>query len=205
MDISWITAVSGFAVAMAATPGPNNTLVTAAGANHGFRRSLPLMLGIAFGVTALIFTVGAFGTSLVNEPHIRNTLKWLGLAYLSWLAWKIGSTRPTMPDTRADQLSAGTPPSFVQGVLLQFINPKLWVMIAGAVITYGSEVPDQSPLAIASAFSIIFGTATFASVILWALIGIGAGRVLRTQRQMQIFNIGMAGMLVASLVPVVSS
>ena len=202
MDLGWIAAVSGFALAMAGTPGPNNTMVTASGTNYGFRRTLPLMSGIATGVAAIFLVVGAIGSPIAGDPRIQEILKWVGLAYLLWLAWKIGSARPTMPNAGNGRVSGGKPFTSMQGALFQLINPKLWTMIAGAVVTYGSTAENASPLAVAVAFGIIFGSATFAGTAVWTLIGVGVGRVMKTARTMRLFNWAMAALLVASLVPV---
>lgn len=202
MDLNWIAAVSGFALAMAGTPGPNNTMVTASGANYGFMRTLPFIAGITIGVAAIIMVVGTAGTSVVGDPHVRTVLKWGGFAYLLWLAWKIATARPAIPAERAMTASDDKPFTLVQGALFQLINPKLWVMVAGAVVTYGSAANDAGAFGIAMAFGIIFGIATLASTAAWALVGVGAGRVMRTPRRMRLFNGIMAAMLVVSLVPV---
>ena len=85
MDLAWTLAASGFAFAMAGTPGPNNTMVTASGANYGFRRTLPVATGMAIGVAVIIFTVAAAGGAVVSEPSLHLALKWVGIVYLLWL------------------------------------------------------------------------------------------------------------------------
>jgi threonine/homoserine/homoserine lactone efflux protein len=204
MDLGWIAAVSGFALAMAGTPGPNNTLVTVSGANYGFRRTLPLMSGIAIGVVAIIAVVGAVGSPLVADPRVGIGLKWAGFVYLLWLAWRIGNARPTMNDAVRIGDGGGKPLTLVQGASFQLVNPKLWAMVAGAVVTYGSTAETESPFAIAVAFGVIFGVATLASTAVWTLIGIGAGRFIKTGRAMRVFNWTMASLLVLSLIPIVA-
>lgn len=203
MDPGWLAAVSGFALVMAGTPGPNNTMVTASGANHGFRRTLPLMSGIALGVAAIILAAAAAGSAVVADPRAHGVLKWAGLAYLTWLAWKIGSARPTVPAAEGGRTPGGRPLTMAQGASFQLVNPKLWAMVAGAVATYGGTAGNASPLAVAVAFAAIFGSFTFASTAAWTLVGVGVGRVIRTPRTMRLFNWTMAGLLVASLVPAV--
>ena len=196
MDWAWIAAVSGFAFAMAGTPGPNNTMVTASGANHGFRRTLPVAIGMGVGVGVIIFTVAAAGGAVVAEPHVHLALKWLGIAYLLWLAWRIAGA----PVGTGKESGRRRPFSFVEGALLQFVNPKLWVMVAGAVVAYGGRV--DGGLAVPAAFAIIFGGATLASTLAWAGIGVGAGRFLAGERSLRLFNRVMALLLVLSLLPV---
>jgi threonine/homoserine/homoserine lactone efflux protein len=203
MDLNWFAAVSGFAVAMTGTPGPNNTMVAASGANYGFRKTLPLMSGVAIGVGVIIMVVAAMGSPIAQDPRINIILKWVGLTYLTWLAWKIASARQSVPTAEADGATQGRPFTLKQGGLLQLVNPKLWVTAAGAVVTYGSVATASSPITIGLAFALIFGTATFASTAIWTLIGVGVGRIVRTARAMRIFNCAMAGLLVASLIPVI--
>lgn len=204
MDLRWIAAVSGFALAMAATPGPNNTMVTASGANYGFRRTLPVISGVAIGVAIIILVVAAVGAPLVTDPRVRAVLKWTWVVYLLWLAWQIGGARPMMTSAGDAKGSEGKPLTWMQGALFQLVNPKLWVMVAGAVVTYGSAAGSESPLAIAVAFGIIFGIATFASTAAWTLIGVGTRRFISTEQTMRVFNRTMAVLLVVSLTPVMA-
>lgn len=204
MDLGWLVAVSGFALAMAGTPGPNNTLVTASGANYGFRRTLPLMSGMALGVAIIIMAVGALGSSLVADPWVRAILKWVGLAYLLWLAWRIGSAQPMTAGAGDEKECNGQTLTLMQGALFQLVNPKLWIMVAGAVVTYGGAAANESAFAIAAVFAVIFGTATLASTAAWTLIGVGAGHFIRTERTMRVFNWTMAALLVFSLIPVLA-
>lgn len=202
MDAGWLLAVTGFAVAMAGTPGPNNALVAASGASHGFARTLPLMAGIALGVAAIILVVAAVGSSVVRDPLVADAIAWVGVVYLLGLAWRIASAEPTLGSARSVAGPRATPLGFVQGALFQLVNPKLWAMVAGAVAAHGGAAEARGTLAIASAFGIVFGLATFASVVAWTLIGVGVGRVLRTRRALRVFNGLMAALLVASLVPI---
>ncbi|KXF75889.1 hypothetical protein ATN84_18215 [Paramesorhizobium deserti] len=199
MEWEWIAAVTGFALAMAGTPGPNNTMVTASGANHGFRRTLPFLSGIAIGVAIIMLVVAGVGSSLVSAPGIRTVMKWAGLLYLLWLAWRIGGARPKAEG--AAQLET-TPLTLMQGALFQLVNPKLWAMVAGTVATYGGTAESIGPFAIAITFAIIFGVATLASTVAWTLVGVGAGRFIKSDRAMRLFNWTMAALLVLSLIPV---
>lgn len=203
MDLSWLAAVAGFAVAMAGTPGPNNMMVATSGANFGFRRSLPLMAGIACGVAAIMVAGAATGASVLGQPWIATTLRWAGVAYLLWLAWTIATIDPAPPGNEQRMGSVARPMGFVQGALFQFVNPKLWAMVAGAVVTYGGMAPDRTPLVLGLTFGLVFGAATFVSTAAWTLIGAGAGRMIRTRTAMRVFNGMMAALLVASLVPIV--
>lgn len=198
MDWTWLLAASGFAFAMAGTPGPNNTMVTASGANYGFYRTLPVAIGMGAGVAVIIFIVAAFGSSIIAAPRLQMVLKWLGIAYLLWLAWRIANAAPA---ASAAEGGRQRPFGFFEGALLQLVNPKLWVMVAGAVVTYGKDAAGD--LAVPTAFAVIFGGATLASTLAWTGIGVGAARFLTRERSLRRFNRAMALLLVLSLVPAV--
>jgi threonine/homoserine/homoserine lactone efflux protein len=195
MDWAWILATTGFAFAMAGTPGPNNAMVTALGANHGFRRTLPAAIGMGAGVAVIIFAVAAAGGPIVTEPRVHMVLKWAGVAYLLWLSWRIA----TAPVGMTKEGCRRRPFTFVEGALLQLVNPKLWVMVAGAVVTYGGGVAGD--FVVPAAFAVIFGGATLVSALAWTGVGVGAGRFLANERSLRLFNRVMALLLVLSLLP----
>src|SRR5690554_7875405 len=85
----WIS-LALFVFVNSITPGPNNVMLTAAGANFGYRRCLPHMLGISLGAAIMVLLVGAgLGTVFQKVPAAYTTLKYAGAAYLLYLAWRI--------------------------------------------------------------------------------------------------------------------
>ena len=185
-----------FAVTMSVTPGPNNAMVAASGANFGLRRTVPHIAGIAsgFAVMTLLVAVGA-GEALRDAPAIHAALRWVGALYLLWLAVKIARSNPTSVDAAV----RGRPMTFLQAALFQWVNPKAWIIAMGAVATYttvGGDVLGQSAL-LAGVFFLV----TWPSLTLWAGFGAGAARLLRSPARLRWFNWTMAGLLVLSLVP----
>ena len=82
----------GFLWVAAITPGPNNMLLTSSGANYGFMRTIPLMIGIMLGMQCILLLVAfGVGSLILLYPALHLILKIAGSAYLLWLAWKIGS------------------------------------------------------------------------------------------------------------------
>ncbi len=189
MDIAWLASATGFALAMSATPGPNNAMVAASAVNFGLRRSLPHMVGVSLGFPAMLVlvAVGA-GEVLAASPGLQAALRWLGAAWMAWLAWKIATAAP--PEAHVP--ARGRPMTFLQAALFQWVNPKAWVIAGAAILAYGA-----SPLLAA-----IFALAAFASLYLWALVGLGAARLLRSPAALRWFNRAMAALLLLSLVPV---
>jgi len=203
MDSGWFAGMIGFAFVMAATPGPNNIMATASGATYGIARTLPLIGGIAIGVATIMLCVAAFGSSVAADPDVGATLKWIGVAYLLWLAWKLGSAKPDRAGSTKSEPREAAPPTFVQGALFQFVNPKLWVMVGGAVLAYGPAGGVTGRPHLPLLFAFVFGTMTFLSTVAWAALGASIGRVLASHRAIRGFNVAMAMLMVASLVPIV--
>jgi threonine/homoserine/homoserine lactone efflux protein len=186
-----------FAVATSVTPGPNNVMITASGANFGFARSIPHMLGIGIGFMVMIVGVGlGLGQVFERVPVLHQILRYGGAAYLLYLAWRIATAAPTAADGKP---AAARPLSFVQAALFQWVNPKGWMMAVGALSTYTTVGGDFvfETLTIA----LVFGAIGLPSVALWALLGIGIGRLLQAPWALRAFNVTMAVLLVASLVP----
>ena len=198
-ELAWFASALAFAVAMAATPGPNNAMVAASGATWGFRRTLPHMLGISVGFPVMLVAVAlGAGELLRARPWAHEALRWIGAAYLLWLAWHIAVAHPKAPAGPAQV--GGRPLGFVRAALFQWMNPKAWVIAAGAVVTYTSS-SGGALLVQAVVLAAIFLVIILPTIALWTLVGVGAARVLRTERALRRLNLAMAALLVASLLP----
>ena len=205
-QIAWFGSVLAFALAMAATPGPNNAMVAASGARFGVKRTLPHMLGITLGfpVMVLAVAIGA-GQALADNPWLHGALRWVGAAYMLWLAWSIARPHPATAHgveghgAGAHGVEAGRRPlGLLPAALFQWVNPKAWIIAVGAVVTYSGT---GAPLAQTLTMAAIFGAVTLPAVLLWTLVGAGAASLLRTERALRRFDWAMAALLVASLVP----
>ncbi len=187
-----------FTVAMSATPGPNNAMVTASGASWGFRATLPHILGVATGFAAMVLLVAlGAGEAIAGRPWIQTVLRWVGSAYLLYLAWRIASAEPKSPQAMR---AAGRPLNFWQAALFQWVNPKAWVAALGAVVTY-TTATGSAWFGQAGLLAAMFLLVTLPILTLWTLAGVGAARLLRTPRALRRFNWAMAGLLVAAVVP----
>jgi threonine/homoserine/homoserine lactone efflux protein len=190
-------AMASFAFVMAFTPGPNNVMLTASAANFGFVPSIPHMLGVTLGFVILVAASGAgLGSLLAAVPSAQTLLKVVSVAYMLWLAWKVANAGA------ADQ-GGGTdtrPLTFFQAAAFQWINPKGVIIALGAITLY---VSPARPIADLSILLAVFGVITMLSTICWSLFGAGLGRLLRDRRRARMFNVCMALLLVASIVPMV--
>lgn len=194
----------GFAIAASVTPGPNVLMVAAAAAGHGVRAVLPHMLGITVGFGAMLLLVGlGLAGPLAASALLHGVLRWVGGAWLLWLAWKI-ATAPLPPQRLAGQGTSpprtGRPPLGFRGAaLFQWVNPKAWLICAAAMPAFTR--PGEPLLPQVVAVSLTFVAVSMPCLMVWAGIGAGAGRLLRSPGRLRAFNIGMALLLVASLLP----
>lgn len=186
-----------FAFVSSITPGPNNLMLMASGANFGFRRTIPHMLGVALGFVFMVLLMGAgLARLFAAVPAIHTALKAAAVLYMLWLAWKIAHAAPMRKSGRA-----GKPMSFLQAAAFQWVNPKAWAMALTAISAY---TPDQTMAAVAMV-GLIFGAINLPSVGSWTVLGQQMARFLTSPRRLTLFNWTMAALLVASLYPVVAA
>jgi threonine/homoserine/homoserine lactone efflux protein len=197
MSVEVFLAMVSFAFVMAFTPGPNNVMLTASAANFGFVRSIPHMLGVSLGFVILLAAAGAgLGTLLTSIPSTQTVLKIVGAAYMLWLAWKVANAGPTDDGSDTD----ARPLTFLQAAAFQWVNPKGVVIALGAIALY---VSPGRPVADLLIMLVVFGLMTLLSTAAWSLFGVAVSRLLRDRRRARIFNVCMALLLVASIVPMV--
>ena len=149
MTYDIVLALVAFAFVTSITPGPNNLMLMASGANFGFRRSIPHMLGIGLGFTLMVLLVGAGLVQVFDRyPVSYSVLKVLSVIYLLYLAWKIAHAAP------ANSAEAtGVPMTFLQAAAFQWVNPKAWAMALTATTAY---TPDRTMYAIVLV-ALVFG------------------------------------------------
>lgn len=190
-----LLAIAAFTFVTVITPGPNNLMLLASGANYGVRRSLPHMAGIALGFPGMVLLVG-IGVSRIFDlfPVLGDVLLVLSCIYMLWLAWKIAHAAPPAQDADA----AGRPLTFLQAAAFQWVNPKAWSMALGAITLYAAS-RDLSAVAWVSATYAVIGTA---SAVAWTVLGTGMRRWLAEPRRLRIFNWTMAALLLAAMAPV---
>lgn len=193
--INFLLTVLPFTVSMSLTPGPNNVMVTASGANFGFRRTIPHMLGVAFGFPLMLLPLAlGFGAVLAAYPAIHRALHWLGIAYLLYLSWRI-ATAEGMGGANA----RARPLTVLEAAMFQWINGKAWVIAVGAITTYTTV--GGNLLAESAAIAALFIPVCLAALAIWAGFGSAIARWLRSAAALRAFNVAMALLLVASLVP----
>ncbi len=189
-------ALAAFAFATSATPGPNNMMLLASGANFGLRRTVPHMLGISGGHALMVFLVGIGLGALAAEPRVALALKLAAVGYMVWLAWRIATAAPPEPGR-----PGGRPFTAAQAAAFQWVNPKAWAMALSATTVYAPG-PGAADMAAVAA---VFAAVNLPSVAIWAALGQGLRGWLAVPGRLRGFNLGMAGLLLASLWPMLGT
>ena len=194
MPFPLLSALVVFAFVTSVTPGPNNLMLLASGVNFGFRRTIPHALGVAIGFTLMVAVVGLGLAGLFKAaPVLLVVLKWVGAAYMLYLAVKIARSGPPKSG-----VAGGRPMTFLQAAAFQWVNPKAWIMGLTACATY--TVPERYGFTV-MVVALVFGAVNFPSVSVWVLFGTAVRRALDNRAVLRLFNLTMAVLLVASLVP----
>ena len=197
MSASELTALLMFCTAMSFSPGPNTTLSTALAANLGLKRALRFCLAVPTGWTLLMLASGlGLGALITGVPALRLGVTLLGVAYMLWLAWKLARAGQ-LAQVDAARLNVG----FWQGVGLQFLNIKAWMLAltlsAGWVVNAAGQPSDNPGQRLAIICAVMVGFA-FSSNFLYALVGSLLRQWLAQGRRLLWFNRLMALVLVAT-------
>jgi threonine/homoserine/homoserine lactone efflux protein len=185
-----------FAFVSSITPGPNNAMLLASGANFGMARSIPHMLGVSAGFLMLLLSVGlGLGGLFAAFPALHGALQVVGALYLLYLAWKIATAKGL-----GGGVVAAQPQRFWPIVAFQWVNPKAWAMALGAMTTYAPKTHYVAGVFLVSG---IFAAVNLPCIFAWTGFGVGLRRFLDRPVALKIFNLVMAALLVASLIPLV--
>jgi threonine/homoserine/homoserine lactone efflux protein len=190
MPLEQLLALGTLAIAGSFTPGPNNTIATVTGANHGFRAVVPHILGVPFGFSTMLIA-GSLGAAalIAANPWLAALLKWGGVAYLLLIAWQM--SRASMSTERAST----RPLTFWQSALFQYANPKAWMI---AVATVGALAEGGHGWPRTMLICAVFSACAVASLVLWAWVGVSLRGWLAVGRRLATFNGTMGALLAAT-------
>lgn len=192
MDYSQWGPLVAFAFVSTFTPGPNNIMLMTSGANVGFLRTIPHMLGITVGFSLMVLLVGVGLTGLFQAyPLLQQILHVVCLAYLVYLAIKIARSRPSSSSQQY------RPMSFISAILFQWVNPKGWSMALSAVSVYNESASWLQLLLI----SLVFAMVNIPSVSVWTAAGKQLSSWMTHPKYVRWFNGAMGGLLLASTLP----
>jgi threonine/homoserine/homoserine lactone efflux protein len=177
-----------YAFVMSITPGPNNVMLTAAGANFGLRRTVPHILGVTCGFGFLVAaSCGGLGLLFSRFPDLHTALRWAGAGYLLFLGWQLLRAKGGAAG------SGGKPVTFWEAAAFQFLNPKAWVIALTAATLF---LPPQ--------LGQFVTLVNLPCITVWAVFGSSLGLILTRPATRRAFNWVMAVALAATGVMMVS-
>jgi len=197
--ITWelIATISVYYFVMYATPGPNNSILTASGIKFGFIRSIPNIIGISLGHgVQLALVCFGLGSLFTQFPILLEVLKYIGACYLLYLAWKMfGSLNISMTEEKSSPLK------YHEAILFQFVNPKAWVICITAVSLF---YPENVNLIIGTLFLVIMSTIiNLPSISMWAFGGSIIRRYLSNKKLKTIIEWILAILLLGTAISIV--
>ena len=192
-----LIALATYAFALSITPGPNNVMLAASGANFGFRRTLPHMIGISggFAVQALLVCTG-LGAAIAQSPQLQHWMAWVGAACIAWMGWRLLRAGHPGGVGSADGASAGRPLSALEAALFQYANPKAWIMALTIAAVFMPRTDDFYFAALLM-FAVLVAV-IFPCTAVWAAFGSALRGYLAVPVRRRVFNAVMAGLLVVT-------
>lgn len=182
-----ILAMCLFSLSMSISPGPVNLITLSTGVNHGFRRAMPFVSGATIGFTLLLLLIGlGMGSFLSTNGIFPTILAVGGTAFISYIGYKIAVSKPEV------NVSSCEVPSFCQGFLLQWLNPKAWSACLAGLSAF-NLANSHTKLAI---FISLYFVICYASIASWALAGEKVKTLFETPRSARILNLVMGGSLI---------
>jgi threonine/homoserine/homoserine lactone efflux protein len=171
-------------------------MLLTSGANYGIVRSAPHILGVNLGFSFMVLAVGVgAGAIFTTIPQLQIFLRIAGIVYLLYLAWQIAKSAPMTNDG-----AIGAPMSFLGAAAFQWVNPKAWVMVMGAITTF---VPSGGSWHSVAPFALIFGLVNLPCIIAWVVFGVGIRYFLTKLWYVRVFNYIMSAILCFSLYPTI--
>ncbi len=200
MPPSELTALLLLAASMSFSPGPNTTLSTALAANHGLRPALRFVLAVPVGwCLLLVLSTAGVGAAIVAAPLLLWLVKAAGIGYLLWMAWRLSSSAQMASLQSPQQLQVG----FWQGVGLQFLNIKAW-LLALAIVAGWLAGRDDLTERLAVVLPVMAAYAFFSN-LLYACVGALLRHWLAQGRRLLWFNRAMATMLALTAIWMVAA
>jgi threonine/homoserine/homoserine lactone efflux protein len=194
MPLATVIPLAIFCLVATITPGPNNMMLLSSGATYGFRRTSPHIIGISVGGAIMSALVGFSIANVASRlPGFYTALHIVSSLYLLWLAWRIARSTG-LREVKAD----GRPLRVVDAAIFQWMNPKAWAITLGALAGFARPAHLVGDIAVIMLVRVLVG---LPSLSLWAGFGLVLKRYLKSPVALRVFNIGMAGLLVLSLLP----
>ncbi len=180
----------------AVTPGPVNIVTLSTSVNHGWIKALPFVVGASVAYAIVVLTTGTGLSQIVFAvPGAEKFIMVVGGGYLLYIAYVLARTRHELLTVE----ESPSPPSFIQGALMQWLNPKAWVFASSGISLF---VTRQSDMYMALAvFTVLALFVCFIGVGTWIFIGHLLQTALKNNRYQMWLNRSMAALLCVVIIP----
>ncbi|MCZ4280094.1 LysE family translocator [Kiloniella laminariae] len=186
--MTFILAMCTYALTMSISPGPVNIITLTSGLNHGIGKTVPFVAGATIGFTGLLFAIGLGANELTARfPDAMQTIGYIGAAFMLYMAYKITFSGDTL------SLGSETKPGFLQGFLLNILNPKAWIASLAGVTAFTVKEDISSLFLFCGLYFVI----CFVGVGSWAVAGRQAKALIQTESHIRVFNTIMGVALAA--------
>ena len=188
-----ILSISLFWFVAAYTPGPNNIVASYSGFNFGITKTIPLILGVTFGFTSLVFflTIGLINVFKLI-PEIQIIIRYLGTLFLLYLAYKISFSNNTT-ETKKEN-----PVKFIETFVFQYLNPK-GVMVAIVIVSNYVDL-GENYLSYATQIILLAFLFSGSSITTWTIIGKFLRKFATNEKFIKCFNYVMSLLLILSII-----
>ena len=188
-----LTTLILFGIAGAYIPGPNNVIASHSGFNFGFKKTIPLILGVAFGWT-FILVIFESGLIFVFQkfPILQTIVKVIGTIFIVYLAYKIAFTK--LEKTK----EVKSPITFTDTILLQLVNPQ-GILTAMLIVSTFLD-PKDNYLRDAIWVTIIMFVMALTSITFWTLIGKYLRKIATNENFIKLFNYTMSFLLIVCVI-----
>ncbi|MFO1183411.1 MAG: LysE family translocator [Bauldia sp.] len=201
MPVETLLALTAYAFVAAITPGPNNMMLLASGISFGIARTLPHMAGVVLGFGAMVLAVGlGIGAVFSLVPQLAAVLRIAGTLYLLWLAWQIARGSAAGGGSGGEGKAPRRPMSFLGAAAFQWVNPKGWTMLIGAISAFAPAPARPESIAV---MALVFAAVCVPAVLAWTAFGTALRALLAGSGAARWLNYAMAAVLCASTIPAV--
>jgi len=189
--MSLFIAMISFSLAMSISPGPVNMIIVSSGASYGVRKTFSFVSGATIGFTLLLLFIGlGFFKVMDLYPSFLKFLSIAGSLFIIYMGYMLASSTPELSITEQKQ------PTFIQGFLLQWLNPKAWIACVAGVSLFSE--PNNNQLFLS--FSLVYFIVCYCSLLAWSILGDKVTILLNSDAKLRLFNRLMGGLLMFTAV-----
>jgi len=187
--MSLFIAMFSFSLAMSISPGPVNMVIVSSGASYGVRKTFSFVSGGTIGFTSLLLFIGLGFSKVIDlYPYFLKYLAIIGSLFIVYMGYLIATSKPELDIKEQKQ------PTFIQGFLLQWLNPKAWIACMVGVSLFCVPNSHQEFLT----FSLVYFLVCYFSLFSWSVLGNKAAIFLNNEFKLKIFNQLMGGLLIVT-------